>query len=230
MGTNLSPKVDLKLDWCSYEAAKVACERWHYSGVIPKSKLAKVGVWEEDLFIGAIVFGVGATSSLVIRYGLRMEQGCELVRIALTRYKTEVSRIVAIALRILKREMSGLRLVVSFADPEQGHHGGIYQAGGWVFTGQTQASDEYIYKGKRWQGRSFRNTHKGMERNPDVIIVKGSSKYRYLYPLDAEMRTRILPLAKPYPKRERSDTIDTAAAQVAEGGVTPTRSLQHIST
>lgn len=221
----MNSKPELKLDWCSHEAAKYACEKWHYSKCIPKSKLAKVGVWENKCYVGAVIFGVGATSDLVKSYGLLSEQGCELVRVALGRHITEVSRIVAISLKMLKKEFTGIRLVVSFADPEQGHHGGIYQAGGWVFSGKTQASDEYIYKGKRWQGRSFRNSFKGMENHPSVKVVKGSSKHRYLMPLDDEMRKRILPLSKPYPKRVGSDTQDTAGVQSAEGGSIPTPTL-----
>jgi trehalose 6-phosphate synthase/phosphatase len=37
----------LKLDWCSHEAAKYACEKWHYSGRVPTSKSARIGVWEK---------------------------------------------------------------------------------------------------------------------------------------------------------------------------------------
>jgi hypothetical protein len=40
-----------------------------------------------------------------------------------------------------------------------------------------------------------------MENHPDVKKVKGSSKHRYLMPLDKEMSAKIAPLAKPYPKR-----------------------------
>jgi len=216
-------KVDLRLDWCSHEAAKYACTHWHYSGCIPKSKLAKIGVWEEGIFIGSIVFGVGATADLVKQYGLKMEQGCELVRVALKTHKTPVSRMVAISLRLLKRTFPGLRLVVSFADPEHDHHGGIYQAGNWVFLGYSQASDEYIYKGKRWQGRSFRHKYKGMENHPDVVKVKGSSKIRYLMPLDDEMRKQIEPLRKPYPKRDKQAI---GSYQEHSGGAAPTVTLQ----
>lgn len=195
-------KSDLKIDWATHAAAKYACENWHYSGCIPKSKLAKFGVWERGSFVGAIIYGVGATSDLVKSYGLRQNQGCELVRIALKSHEAPVSRIIAISLRLLSKSFPGLRLVVSFADPEQGHHGGVYQAAGWLFTGNSQASDEYIYKGNRWQGRSFRHKYKGMEKHPDVKVVKGSAKHRYLMPLDKEMKRRIMPLSKPYPKRQ----------------------------
>ena len=31
-------KADLKLDWCSYQAAKWAVEHWHYSKTMPVAK------------------------------------------------------------------------------------------------------------------------------------------------------------------------------------------------
>ncbi len=216
-------KPQLKIDWATHAAAKYACENWHYSGCIPKSKLAKFGVWERGQYIGSVIYGVGATSDLVKRYGLKQNEGCELVRIALRSHDAPVSKIIAVSLGILRKAFPNLRLVVSFADPAQGHHGGVYQASNWIFAGNTQASDEYIYKGKRWQGRSFRNSHKGMERHPDVQIVKGSSKHRYLMPLDAAMRAQIAPLAKPYPKRAKDQA---ASYPDALGGETPTRALQ----
>jgi hypothetical protein len=221
----MSSRPELRLDWCTHEAAKYAVEKWHYSRCIPKSKLAKIGVWESGRFIGVVIYGVGATADLVKRYGLKMTEGCELVRVALTSHENPVSKIVAVSLKLLRREYQGLRLVVSFADPEQGHKGGIYQAGNWIFAGQSQASDEYIFKGKRWQGRSFRNKYKGMEKHPSVTIVKGSSKYRYLMPLDDEMRKQIEPLRKPYPKRVRSEVSGTIGSQPIGGGATPTRTL-----
>jgi hypothetical protein len=207
----------------THEAAKYACENWHYSKCIPKSKLAKFGVWEDEKFVGSIIYGVGATSTLVKQYGLEPYQGCELVRVALREHLSPVSKMLAITIRMLKKTFPNLRLLVSFADPEQGHHGGIYQATGWVFNGNSQASDEYIYKGKRWQGRSFRNNYKGMEKHPDVKIVKGSSKHRYLLPLDDEMRKRINALAKPYPKRVKDQDSEHPSEL---GGETPTHTLQ----
>ena len=216
-------KPQLKIDWATHEAAKYACENWHYSKCIPKSKLAKFGVWEDEKFVGSIIYGVGATSTLVKQYGLEPYQGCELVRVALREHLSPVSKMLAITIRMLKKTFPNLRLLVSFADPEQGHHGGIYQATGWVFNGNSQASDEYIYKGKRWQGRSFRNNYKGMEKHPDVKIVKGSSKHRYLLPLDDEMRKRINALAKPYPKRVKDQDSEHPSEL---GGETPTHTLQ----
>lgn len=218
-------KPKLRIDWATHRAAKYAVNHFHYSRRMPKSKLVKIGAWENDAFIGVVIFGVGATSDLVKRYGLRSEQGCELVRVALKKHVTPVTRIVAIAIKMLKRTNPGLRLIVSFADPEQGHHGGIYQGGGWVYSGSSQASDEYIFEGRRWQGRSFRNRFKGMEKDPRVTVIKGSSKHRYLMPLDEEMRRQIQLLAKPYPKRAVSKENVATDFQLVEGGANPTTAL-----
>ena len=194
-------KPKLKITYATHAAARYACENWHYSKCIPKSKLVKYGVYEDDSFKGCIVYGCGATSSLVSRYGLKQEQGCELVRVALRDHFWPVSKMLAITLKMLKKDFSNLKLVVSFADPEQGHHGGIYQATNWIHDGRSQASDEYIYKGRRWQGRSFRNSYKGMENHPDVKKVKGSSKIRYLMPLNKDLEKIIKSKAREYPKR-----------------------------
>jgi hypothetical protein len=201
--------MSLRLDWCSHEAAKYACERWHYSGKIPPSKLAKIGVWENKQFIGAVIFGVGATRQLMQPYGLTPEQGCELVRIALRKHASPVSKIGSIAIRMLKKQSPKLRLIASFADPEQGHEGRIYQAMNWVYAGKSTATEEYRIRGKRYHGRTLRHgkpPHMTTKQyaatlDPYFEVVLGSSKHRYLYPLDNEMRKRIKPLAMPYPKR-----------------------------
>lgn len=120
----------LRLDWASHEAAEYACRKWHYSGCISAGKSVKVGIWEDGQFIGVVVFGLGATPNLSKRYGLTMEQCCELTRVALTTHQTPVTRILSIAMKMLRTRCPGVRLIVSFADTAQGHHGGIYQGGG----------------------------------------------------------------------------------------------------
>lgn len=217
----------LKIDWATHEAAKYACEHWHYSGCIPKSKLAKYGVWEDGKFIGVVIYGVGATGDLVKRYGLKPEQGCELVRVALTTHETPVTRIIAITLKMLKKTFTGLRVVVSFADPEHGHVGGIYQGGGWMFTGTTGAHHEYLVNGVRYHHRSFAHKFKNMLDHQSVTKIKGSSKYRYIMPLDTEMLKQIEPLRKPYPKKCVSSICsDVDTVQVLECGASPTETLQ----
>lgn len=58
-------KTDLKVDFATYEATKYAVLNWHDSECMPAGKLVKVGAWEDGLFIGVVVFGLGATNDLV---------------------------------------------------------------------------------------------------------------------------------------------------------------------
>lgn len=197
--------MSLRLDWCSHKAAKYAVEHWHYSQRLPKSKLVKIGAWEHGQFIGVIIYSYGATPDLVKPYGLRMTQGCELTRVAFRGHEAPVSRMLAISLKMLKRANPGLRIVVSFADPGEDHHGGIYQATNWIYTGQSQGC--YFYrdrKGKLWHPRNVSENLSlsgKMIRPSECTKEWKEGKHRYLYPLDNDMRERIKPLAQPYPKR-----------------------------
>lgn len=231
---NSTNKPILKIDWATHEAAKFAVENWHYSKVLPVPPLVKVGAWEDGKFIGVVIFSRGATPSLLNPYGLSQKEGCELTRIALTLHKSQVSRIVRLAIQFLKKKSPELRLIVSFADPSEGHHGGIYQAGNWTYNGQSGSSTEYIGPdGKRWHARMVKKqgwtTVQGKRRSvltPDQCTpVKKPGKHRYLMPLDAAMREKIAPLAKPYPKRTTRTKEQDAGHPPALGGVTPTRSL-----
>lgn len=212
----------LKIDWCSHDAAKYAVEHWHYSRSMPAGKTVKVGVWEDDKFIGVVIFSRGANCDLGKPYGCSQIESCELTRIALKSHKTPVTRIASIALKFLKKHDPGIRLIISFADPEQGHHGGIYQGGGWVYVGKTIAANEYLVNGKRMHGRSMRAAHGTHIGKPFIERIKGSSKFRYLMALDDDMRQKIERLRKPYPKRAKQAI---AGVQPDSGGAAPTGAL-----
>ena len=83
MASNSIPSKGLYLDWCSHEAAKFAVEHWHYSKVMPKGKLIKIGVWEDGRFIGVVLFGRGANNHIGNPFSLTQTEAAELVRIAL---------------------------------------------------------------------------------------------------------------------------------------------------
>ena len=219
---------DLVVDWATHAAAKYACEHWHYSGCLPMGKLVKVGAWEYGKFIGVVIFGRGATPNLGKPYGLNQTECVELVRIALRDHATPVSKIAAIAIRMLKKSNPNVRLIVSFADRSQGHHGGIYQAGNWFYNGEGQPATFYMIKGKLTHPRSI--GHKGLpqnikgarqlDRNAEAIAVPG--KHRYLMPMDKQMRKRVQSISKPYPKRDKQAMVGTT--DTAEGQHLPSRS------
>lgn len=221
----MSSRPELRLDWCSHEAARYACEKWHYSKSLPAFKLVKIGCWESGIFKGALIFSLGVCPVAGNQFGISRWEVAELTRVALRQHETPVSRICSIAIKMIKRQSPGLRLLVSYADSGQGHHGGIYQAGGWVYVGVPGQEREYFVRGK-WvhqrQASSLLGSRAGVKSR------LASLKHKYLMPLDAEMRARILPLAKPYPKRATSIDADATANHAGEGGSIPTVALSKV--
>ena len=202
----MNSRPELKLDWATHKAAKYACENWHYSKTTPKNKSNIIGVWEDNIYIGCIIVGLGASPSLGRPYSLGIFQICELTRVALRAHKWPVTRMIKIALSMVTKKNPGLRLVVSFADTFHGHHGGIYQGGGWVYTGMSANSRVWKLKNgdlidpRRYNGHGH-NSKRKVPFGAELIKVPG--KHRYLMPLDKAMAEQIEHLRQPYPKREK---------------------------
>ena len=219
-------KVKLKLDWATHASAKYACENWHYSKRIPVNKLVKIGVWENDDFKGVIIFGVGASATAHIQYRLKREELCELVRVALKRHSTEVSRLIKIAISMMKKENPKLKLISSFADTYQNHHGGIYQAGNWVYAGLSAKVREYFFNGK-WRHATDVYKRLNSEQIKKLPIQEKPGKHKYLMPLNKEMHDKIKHLSKPYPKRIKHKS-NAPRHPLGEGGAVPTYPLHGI--
>lgn len=219
---------NLRIDWATHEAAKYACEKWHYSKCIPIGKQVRIGVWENQIFIGVVLFAPGACPELGAPYGLGKYEACELVRIALSKHIAPVSRIMSIAFKFLREHCPDLKLIVSFADPSEGHHGGVYQATNWVFTGSSSAGVKYWFRGKWTHPKTFRSEWSNLG-HIDLSKLQRKSfpgKYRYLMPLNALIKEKVLQLAKPYPKRAVSKENVATGFRPVEGGANPTTALQ----
>lgn len=218
--------MSVKVAGVTHEAAKFAVLNWHYSKQMPIGKLIKYGVWENEKFIGVVLFGRGATPNLGKPYDLQQNELCELVRVALDKHEAPVSQIVSKAIKNLKLHNTGLRLIVSFADPDQGHYGGIYQAGNWIYTGSSNAAKFFNIKGKKTHPRSVGAVggiqslnwiQKNLDPKAEIIIT--APKHRYLYPLDRTMRKKIIKIALPYPsaveglEESRIDSVNKVQVQ-----------------
>ena len=229
---------ELRLDFCSHEAVRFACRRWHYSRKIPVGKLVKVGVWEGGKFIGVILFGDGLLGPKPTVYGgVDKFKVAEIVRIALREHVHAVSRMISIAIKLLRKRCPGIDLIVAFADQGENHHGGVYQASNFVYTGESEPGRMFRHKAT---GRVLHNravsangyrSHFGhvrkVPRTDECEIIGRTKKHRYLLPLTSEMKTLAAKLSKPYPKRAASVDSDTPADQAGEGGARPTAALQH---
>lgn len=227
----------LKIDWATHAAAKYACENWHYSKSVPVPPLIRVGAWEESKFIGVVIFSRGASSNLSKPYNLKQTECCELTRVALQKHRAPVSKILMLAIKFLKKSNPGLRLIVSFADPNEGHHGGIYQATGWIYSGTSSETYKYVdMSGREWHSRQVSekgyNIQQGQIRKTvrpsKCKKIKCPGKHRYLMPLDFEMKKQIEQLRKPYPKRASGVEVNTLDYQSKEGGAVPTDALHKL--
>lgn len=219
-------KPQLKLDWCNHEAAKYAVEHWHYSRSLPTPPIVRIGVWEDGSFIGCVLFSRGANNNLGSPYGLKCTEICELTRVALSGHKTPVSKIVSVAIKLLRKHAQGLRLIISFADPNEGHVGTIYQAGGWLYCGRSKSTPKYQDRqGRIWHQRQVSKTGvkpqygklRKVAKSDDCIVIPQLDKYRYLLPLDEEMKQQTLPLSKPYPKKPCATSIEGDASSDPTG-------------
>lgn len=141
----------------------------------------------------------------------------------------------ALGFKFLKKNSPGLKLIVSFADPNEGHHGGIYQATNWVYTGKSSKTFKYLdFNGREWHSRQVSEKGYKVQQGKLRKTVKPShckkilcdGKHRYLMPLEDEMKKKIEPLRKPYPKRASSVESGTSPVQGERGGESPTDALQ----
>jgi hypothetical protein len=221
----MQDRPELKIDWASHDAAKYACVNWHYSKCLPVGKLVKIGAWENGKFIGCIIFGRGANKNMPKPYGLNQDECVELVRVAFTKHETPLSKIIMISIRFLKKSNPGIRLVVSYADIDSNHHGGIYQATNWIYEGLfgKDSVSAFIINGKKTHRKSIDSI--GVKQSiaevrrcldPNAVEFRTKGKHKYLMPLDNEMTAKIALLHKPYPKRVKQamvETLDTAVAR-----------------
>tara|TARA_A100000172_G_C3038356_1_gene109432 strand:- start:641 stop:1267 length:627 start_codon:yes stop_codon:yes gene_type:complete len=199
----------LFIDYCGYKLAVYSVMRWHYSRRMPKSKLVRFGVWENGTFIGAVIYGAGASPDLGKFLGCSQAQCCELVRVALAKHNTEVSKIVSYTLRKLKKDFPNLKAVISFADPEKKHKGTIYQAMNWQYVGKTASATIYERFGKQIHSKTISDRvrlKKAFRKNKQIYdefgvieCRKQIPKHKYVYLFEKNLMNKINQIVKPYP-------------------------------
>lgn len=202
--------VTVDLTPVSLSTARVACQSYHYSGTIPDGTAHRYGVIEHDgdthRYIGVIALGTPATPA---RYQMARHQVLELKRIALGPHACAVTQVIAAAIKRIRQDAPQVELLVSYADPAQGHHGGVYQAASWIYTGTTKPDYQYLIDGKWWHSRSVsRLAGARLPEKVSAILgtpverVKVPGKHKYVFPLSRRARKLVTPLALPYPKEE----------------------------
>lgn len=177
--------MSLRIANCSYESSKFAVLNWHYSKTMPASKLIKYGVWENKKFIGTVIYGRGANQHVPKSLGLKMTECCELTRVALNKHITPTTRIIAITLRLLKKQNKDLKKVFSYADwTNQKHKGTIYKAGNWKYQGARVCNGgHYIVNNKIVHNRTLNGKY-GSTKNYPKSIKKAQTQTKYFFTYD----------------------------------------------
>jgi len=191
---------ELYIDYCSHKAAVYSVYKWHYSKSMPAGKLVKFGVWERENFIGSVIFGTGANFNIGKIVNLTCYEICELVRVALDKHETPVSKIVAYCLRKLKRDFPNLKAIISYADPRQNHKGVIYQAMSWNYLGKTTYASHFEKNGKFYHSRTV-NQHRRDDKSYDISLFTRIKtwKHKYIYLYDRELFKIIEKKIEKYP-------------------------------
>lgn len=155
---------------------------------------------------GSIMFGPGASPNLGKSVGVKQGEYLELVRVALNGKQDYTSEAVAACLRRLHKDAPEIKIVISFADKDQGHYGTIYQATNWIYLGDfgVKKAQSYIINGKKYHNKTIHDKGLTKERllkiDPKMQEIASLGKRKYIYIFDKAERKKWQKKAKPYPK------------------------------
>ncbi len=181
----------MRLYKANIKQIRYSCLNYHYAKAVP-SVIHGYSVFnDKNQFCGIIGFGQGANQNLGKKYGLVTGQYLELVRVALNGKQESTSQALSIAMKLLKKENTLVKLLISYADNDQNHQGIIYKATNWIFEGETQldgGTPKFRIKGKVLHGKSVHSKgwkqnidwiRKNIDPNAELVFTKGKKKFIY---------------------------------------------------
>jgi len=211
-----SPLQSLLVQPITMNIAKELLVREHYLHALCGGTRMAFGVFLNPRLLGALTLGVGPFNASSLVHGATSNDCITLTRFWLSDELpgNSESRVLGVVLRSLRRN-TALKFVITYADPSHGHSGGIYMAGGWIYTGLSQATPMYdIGDGKIRHSRSLGQTYGSrsvrhfQKHGVPIVLVPQLPKHRYIYFLDSDWRPRLKVSELPYPKRNMPDGSD----------------------
>ena len=185
----------------------------HYAKRWPSISYA-FGLYFNGELCGVITYGSPPSSTL--KKGIAGEENkgdvLELNRLCLLKNKkNEASILIGNSLRMLPSN----KIIVSFADTEQGHTGCVYQATNFIYCGLSAKRTDWKIKGKEHlhgqtiadEFRGVKNRAKAMREKygDDFYLKPRSRKHRYLFIVGSKSYKKKIKKAlnyeiMPYPK------------------------------
>lgn len=161
----------------------------HYAGRIPSISFC-FGLYVEGELAGVVSYGKPPAATQ--RSGLlgpeMADRVLELNRLCLVHNrKNEASSLVGASLRLLPKPLA----ILSYADPEQGHEGYIYQATNFIYCGLTAKRKEWKIKGmEHLHSQTIADKFRGHKKpsqaireayGDDFYLKERPRKHRYVY-------------------------------------------------
>ncbi len=175
----------------------------HYAKRIPIINFAFGLVNKEyNIIVGICTYGTPACRFNLSKHPYELNRLCVNDNLP----KNTLSYFVSKTLRLLPKDL----FIVSYADKNMMHHGYIYQATNWIFTGMSSAEKLIYINGKLSHRKAIFNMYKTSSINKlrnmglKVETIKQEGKYRYFYVtghnkvLIKELKNKYKEL--PYPK------------------------------
>lgn len=151
------------VELCKRSEIRDFIEKWHYSQSINGLMSSYCFKLTNDNQIkGGIIFGKLGMANAWKKYGKSESEVIELRRLCLVddTPKNAESFFIGKCLRWLKQN-TDLKRVVSYADPNYGHQGIIYQATNFTQVGRTSKGRVIIWNGKKYHDKAIRTMYKG---------------------------------------------------------------------
>lgn len=192
------------------------CKEWclkkHYAKRLPPIEFA-FGLFNLDnILVGIVTYGTPVSSTLRELWNNEYKL-MELNRLVINEglEKNVLSYLVSQSLNRLPKPL----VVVSYADTSQNHHGYIYQATNWIYTGLSVPFKDYYIKGmEHLHNGTIMDMSRGQENRvqwlrekfgDDLIMIDRPRKHRYFKFLgnkyDLKKIKELMPYESlPYPK------------------------------
>jgi hypothetical protein len=192
------------------------CKEWclkkHYAKRLPPIEFS-FGLWNEnEMMDGIVTYGTPASSPLRELWDNKYKL-IELNRLVVNENmeKNTLSFFVSQSINQLPTPL----VLVSYADTSMNHHGYIYQATNWIYTGLSAPFKDYYVKGmEHLHNSTIMDMSRGKENRvewlrekfgDDLIMIDRPRKHRYFYFIGSkneckDMRKMLPYQIEPYPK------------------------------
>ena len=199
------------------EVTKKMIVSLHYSGKVVTNSALFLGVYRNDVLVGALDFGPPMNPKSTpnkIWSGSTQHEMFELNRMVMAEEepRNSESKAIAGAIKFVVRYFPQKKYLLSFSDGKEGNVGYIYQASNWVYLGYNISSSFWSLDGtiihnvqvyhKYVEGKNT-SQRKAMFDAHNTVSQITAKQHVYVYPLVKEHPF----VGKPYPKKEKEQRI-----------------------